>query len=62
MKYRLVNVRLIARMKDSRRKLYSTDCQKGNIMTELREKLEENNFGWLEKVVDMTLDKNTVIK
>ena len=52
MKSRLESVRLIARIKDVRRKLYSTDRQKGDITTGLREKLEGNDFKWLEEVVN----------
>ena len=60
MKSRLESVRLIARIKDVRRKLYSTDRQKGDITMGLREKLEENDFKWLEEVVNDSGRKNIV--
>ena len=60
MKYRLENIRLKARMKDIRQRLYLSERQKEDIMTELRENLEESDFKWLEKVVDDSGQKDSI--
>jgi hypothetical protein len=51
MKARLETARVQSRIKEVRRKLYSVDHQRRDILTELKTTFTQLDFSWLEQVM-----------